>query len=662
MILCFEDLKGRIAGEKGLQPGSVQSLLPTPRRFSGRQRRGVDDGFTLIITILISAVALLIFARMFSWAFSNAKVTQRNNQYNMSECAAEGAVERVVAQMDRDFIALTYSNASAYTGLPATIDQSGWPVHYTFSDTNGNANMASVYFGPPASSTTPLNSQYAGLYGLAQDVDVYATATPIGQSYSVPASVHEALQLATVPLFQFAIFYNVNLEIDPGAPMTITGPVFCNQNIWEGSDVCTFSSFVTAVGTNAIQTANPFASSYTGSGRPTFQVSGQPVGHGNSLIMPIGTNNSPGAILGMLNLPPSDYSMGTAAAYSSQGILYPANAADLVITNFASGTNDGSHTPTGTNLIVYLQDSGLSQIPYDFFIATNRSSHKVYITNYVPPAAASNIVFAGYSWITNAVFYDWREGWNGGSGPPKRVEAVQIDVGALNQWLTNSHAVYSGYDSDRTKVLHSSHHIDSVYVYTSVPLSNKVLPAVRVMNGAQLPSPGGSTAGFTVATPFPVYVWGNYNSKTSAGSSLGLNSTTYTLPAALMADSVTVLSTSWSDSNTNRLPSPGNTTVNAAMLEGIVQSDPTISGDYSGGLENFMRLLESWGGTLTYNGSIVVLFYSQYATNHWRPTGNYYNAPTRKWAFDTNFKQASKLPPLTPSLKAMIRGQWYGFK
>jgi len=65
-------------------------------------------------------------------------------------------------------------------------------------------------------------------------------------------------------------------------------------------------------------------------------------------------------------------------------------------------------------------------------------------------------------------------------------------------------------------------------------------------------------------------------------------------------------------------------------------------------VENFMRLLESWGGTLTFNGSIVVPFYSQYATNSWKPTGNYYNAPTRHWAHDQNFNNYSKLPPLTP--------------
>ncbi len=53
-----------------------------------------------------------------------------------------------------------------------------------------------------------------------------------------------------------------------------------------------------------------------------------------------------------------------------------------------------------------------------------------------------------------------------------------------------------------------------------------------------------------------------------------------------------------------------------------------------------------------------MLFYSQWATNHWRPTGNYYNAPNRNWAFDMNFKSMSKLPPLTPAIKAMIRGRW----
>jgi Tfp pilus assembly protein PilX len=640
-----------------------------------------NSGFALMVTLMVCLVALIVFASILSWAFSNMQVTQQNNQYNMSENAAEAAVERVIGQIDRDFISATISNTTAYTALPTTIDQTSWPIQYVFSDTNGVTGQVSVSISPTTSSSVSLNSQYAGLAGLVQSNDVWATATPVGQRYNVPATVHESVQFAQIPLFQFAIFYNVNLEIDPGQAMTIQGPVFCNQNIWEGSSVCTFNSTVTAAGTNAVQVADPFATAYNGSGTPTF--SSTPVNHANQLVMPIGTNNSPGAILGLLNLPPPPYNSLPQCFANSNGIAYPYNGSDLVISNFVCGTNDGNYTPTGTNYIVYFQDQAaetVTPMPYDFFIMTNRTTvPHLYTTNFCSTAFATNLIFAGMSWITNASFYDWREGWGTGSG--KRVEAVQIDMGKLNTWLTNQSAPVSGYTYDQQKVLHSSQHIGSVYVYNSVQLTASQLPAVRVMDGAQLPNPAGSAFGFTVATPFPLYVWGNYNSQNGDHSALGQwgtnNATQYTLPAALMGDAITILSTNWQDSyswSTNSSqctsggPNSGSTTVNAAMLEGIVASNPSISGNYSGGVENFLRLLENWNngptGTsskqvLTYNGSIVVLFYSQYATGSWQPTGNYYNPPTRNWAFDLNFKTANKLPPLTPKIRAMIRGNWY---
>jgi hypothetical protein len=37
---------------------------------------------------------------------------------------------------------------------------------------------------------------------------------------------------------------------------------------------------------------------------------------------------------------------------------------------------------------------------------------------------------------------------------------------------------------------------------------------------------------------------------------------------------------------------------------------------------------------------------------------NVYKPPKRDWAFDLNFNDPTKLPPLTPSLLVVIRGQW----
>lgn len=651
--------------ERGRLARKLSGLPPCRFRNSRASRPRSAPGYALLITLVFLVATVLIFAGIFSWTSSNARVTVRNNQYNMSENAAEAGVETVISRIDRDFINLSISNgASAYTGLPAAIDQSAWPVQYTYSNTNGSTGVVSVVLGTVSSNTVPLGAQYSGLQGYVIPVDVYATAKPIGQPQTVPATIHESLQLANIPMFQFAIFYNVNLEIDPGQTMYIAGPVFCNQSIWEGSSVCTYANTVAAVLTNAPQVADPFALNYNGTGASTFALAGQPVNHVNALVMPIGTNNSPGAVLSLLALPPPAYAMGTAPAYSSNGIVYMANQADLVISNFVFGTNDGPILPAGTNFAVYYQDNGLTRLPYDFYRLTSGLT-----TNYTPPFA-TNIAYAGFTWLTNVAFYDWREGWNNGSGPAKTVQAVQINVTNFSLWITNT-ARNGGSDTlgvnpDPKKVLHAGHHLDSLYIYTSVPLTTAQLPAVRLANGAQLPNPGNSTApaGFSVATPFPMYVWGNYNSQTFNGSSWGNygtnGATTYTVPAALLGDAITILSPSWNDSNTGKLPggvTPA--TVNAAMLQGIVASNPNISGNYSGGVENFLRLLEDWGGqTLTYNGSIVVLFYSQYATNSWQQTGNYYNPPTRQWSFDFSYQNAVKIPPLSPQSKALVRGSW----
>ena len=100
---------------------------------------------------------------------------------------------------------------------------------------------------------------------------------------------------------------------------------------------------------------------------------------------------------------------------------------------------------------------------------------------------------------------------------------------------------------------------------------------------------------------------------------------------------MTVLSNSWSDANaagsTSRLSaavSLPHTTVNAAIMAG---NKDTVGTQYSGGVENFMRFLETWSGkTLTYAGSLTCLWQSQQATGNWPGTGTVYNPPTRNWA------------------------------
>src|SRR5205085_290885 len=100
-----------------------------------------------------------------------------------------------------------------------------------------------------------------------------------------------------------------------------------------------------------------------------------------------------------------------------------------------------------------------------------------------------------------------------------------------------------------------------------------------------------------------------------------------------------------------------NTTVNCALTAGIVQT--SAAKGYSGGIENFTRFLEEWTDkTFTYNGSMVVMFDSRYATGAWTGVGGYYNPPIRNWTFDMNFTDPNKLPPATPTGATLSRSTW----
>ncbi len=63
-----------------------------------------QTGSALILTLIMSAIALALLAAAMSWSASSTKLTYRSIQYNRSVAAAEAATEKVVSQIDRDFL------------------------------------------------------------------------------------------------------------------------------------------------------------------------------------------------------------------------------------------------------------------------------------------------------------------------------------------------------------------------------------------------------------------------------------------------------------------------------------------------------------------------------------------------------------------------------
>ena len=176
--------------------------------------------------------------------------------------------------------------------------------------------------------------------------------------------------------------------------------------------------------------------------------------------------------------------------------------------------------------------------------------------------------------------------------------------------------------------------------------------------------------GLTIASENPVYIQGDYN---ASGAQLFTDVPNPHSPAAVIADAVTLLSNSWNDINDmtnptnafNRLGS--NTWYRLAVASGKTPNFPNAGGandvtwGTDGGVHNFLRYIEAWdtaGGastTLAYQGSLVSLYYSNYATGTYKfGQSGIYNAPNRQYSFDTLFLTPANLPPATPMFQDVV--------
>jgi PilX N-terminal len=192
--------------------------------------------------------------------------------------------------------------------------------------------------------------------------------------------------------------------------------------------------------------------------------------------------------------------------------------------------------------------------------------------------------------------------------------------------------------------------------------------ALKLVNGSliKLPAcPGGVSCGLTVATENPAYVQGDFNAN-SAGNGF----TDPNVAASVVADAFTFLSNDWNDVNSfnspfntgNRAEKQANVYYRLGIVAGKGLSFPIPGWDTAavdgsqdfgtdGGVHNFMRYLESWGGQLDYTGSIISLYYNRQAIGLFNSGGNNYSPPQRGYSFDNNFLNPTLLPPRTPMFR-----------
>lgn len=558
-----------------------------------------QQGTALAMTMIMTGIALAILASTMSWSANNTRLTHRTIQYHRSVAAAEAATEKVLSKMAQDYLiggeVEVAKNLGNYRQLVPTGTDSSYWNNWEFNDTVTKARI-SVQAGI-ATNWVLVNSAYAGLRAYDIPYQVASHARVAGTKEDVVGGVLQEIHLTRIPIFQFAWFSTSDTEISCGQPFKITGRVHTNGKLYvEPDNALTFQSSVTAVqDILGLDNSSLQRHPLDTRGKPGGSVvyQVQPETPVPALTLPIGTTNSPEAIRQIIEPPPSGES-----ADSPMGRLRYYNLADLIIVV----TNTGITATSGK---------------FNNF------------TTVVPTNEVATFVV-----LTNS-FTDKRES--------KVVKPVDINIGNFTEWSRTNTNVRAALGSND---------VASVYIWDRRTLPGTNLSAVRVSNGQKLP-----LRGLTIATARPLYVQGHYNQTNNAY--LATTNTTSTRPASLVGDAITVLSTAWNDANSalavgSRGAAP--TTVNAAFLTGAVE---TTLGKYSGGVENFPRFLETWGSgnAFTYNGSMVKMFPSLYATNAWG-NSDVYAPPKRDWAYDVSFNDPQKLPPHTPGMLTVLRGQW----
>jgi len=229
------------------------------------------------------------------------------------------------------------------------------------------------------------------------------------------------------------------------------------------------------------------------------------------------------------------------------------------------------------------------------------------------------------------------------------VYPMDIDVGLFNGWVSNQPSLtFKDPSSERAGIMY-------------VEQTNETGHALRLSNAEELYS---LPYGFTLATPNPLYVKGDYNTK--IGSSYTTNH-----PSSLLADAMTILSDYWEDKdntvwpanviNPYRRPNPYSycnyacsTRINTSVMVGTAETSEDVNGTRcSGAANNLIRYLEYWKyRTFEIKGNQSCLWKSKY---EWQPyiypsksstslkPWHYYWPSYRRFLYDSNLQ--ARTPP-----------------
>jgi hypothetical protein len=205
------------------------------------QERGAALATALIVMSLLAAISMTVLAVV----THESRIAGSDLQRTQTFYAAAAAVEK----MTSDFCSLY-----ARTSRPTTTDFNNIAAAYppelvsegfSFTKPDGTPNQSLIIDPNGATGTVTIpNGAYSGLVASVTPylLDTTATQTATGAQVELRRKINNYL----IPIFQFGMFSNEDLEVHPGPPFAFNGRVHANGNLYISGDMTFLSKVTTA--------------------------------------------------------------------------------------------------------------------------------------------------------------------------------------------------------------------------------------------------------------------------------------------------------------------------------------------------------------------------------------------------------------------------------
>lgn len=210
-------------------------LIDRRKNKNGKNRRANQLGAALAIAIITVAILAVVALTALAFSSTEARIAGSDLRRTQTFYAAAG-----MEKMTNDFSSLfqkklnpTTDDLNTIAGAPPALDGEGFSFSQTLTEDIKRLSEMRATQKLPNTVYPRINipdGPFAGLYATIIPYKMSSTATISVSKTQV--ELEREFNNYLVPLFQFGIFSNEDIEIHPGPQMTFNGRIHSNGNIY----------------------------------------------------------------------------------------------------------------------------------------------------------------------------------------------------------------------------------------------------------------------------------------------------------------------------------------------------------------------------------------------------------------------------------------------